>query len=179
MGKLIKFIIYAIAMCVIYIVIGSLYNRKNITGDSGQSEMCYVVKMPGTLKYVYLGLFLLGVCMFCIFTFQKIQKNPTVTDGHLWMSLGVMAIGLLVAVWANRWRVAVNGEKMEIQRLFRKNVILQVNEIERVETGKKNQMILYRGGKKLITIDYLTDNYECLEKTLKRNVREENEKSKN
>lgn len=179
MGQLIKFIVYAIAMCVIYIVVGSLYNRKNITGNAGQSEMCYVVKMPGTLKYVYLGLFLLGVCMFCIFTFQKIQKNPTVTDGHLWMSLGVMAIGLLVVVWVSKWKVAVNGDQMEIQRLFRKNMILQVNEIERVEFGKKNQMILYRGGKKLIRIDYLTDNYEYLEKTLKRNGREENGKNNN
>lgn len=169
MGKLIKFIVYAIAMCAIYIVVGSLYNRKNITGNAGQSEMCYVVKMPGTLKYVYLGLFLLGVCMFCIFTFQKIQKNPTVTDGHLWMSLGVMAIGLLVVVWASKWKVAVNGNQMEIQRLFRKDVILQIDEIERAEIGEKNQMILYRGGNKLITIDYLADNYDCLEKTLKSN----------
>lgn len=179
MEVLIKSGVYAVAMCVIYLVIGSLYNRKNIAGDAGQSEVCYVVKMPEALKYVYLGLFLLGVCMFGIFTFQKIQKNPTVTDGHLWMSLGVMAIGLLVVVWVNRWKVAVNGDQMEIQRLFRKNVILQVNEIERVEIGKKNRMTLYKGGKKLITVDYLADNYEWLEKTLKRNRREENGKNKN
>lgn len=179
MEELIRFVVYAITMCVIYMVIGFLYNRKNITGNAGQSEMCYVVKMPGALKYVYLGLFLLGVCMFCIFTFQKIKKNPTVTDGHLWMSLGVMAIGLLVVVWASKWKVAVNGDQMEIQRLFRKDVILQVEEIERVEIGKKNQMILYKDGKKLITIDHLTDNYEYLEKTLKRNGRKENGKNDN
>ena len=58
---------------------------------------------------------------------------------------------------------------MEIQRLFRKSIVLQISEIERVEIGKKNQLLLYASGKKLITIDFLTENYEYLEETLKRN----------
>ena len=54
-------------------------------------------------------------------------------------------------------------------RLFRKSIVLQISEIERVEIGKKNQLLLYASGKKLITIDFLTENYEYLEETLKRN----------
>ena len=61
------------------------------------------------------------------------------------------------------------GKRMEIQRLFRKSIVLQISEIERVEIGKKNQLLLYASGKKLITIDFLTENYEYLEETLKRN----------
>ena len=61
---------------------------------------------------------------------------------------------------------------MEIQRLFRKSIVLQISEIERVEIGKKNQLLLYASVKKLITIDFLTENYEYLEETLKRNGRE-------
>ena len=56
---------------------------------------------------------------------------------------------------------------MEIQRLFRKSIVLQISEIERVEIGKKNQLLLYASGKKLITIDFLTENYEYLEETLR------------
>lgn len=166
MGTVIKFLIYAITMCVIYLVISSLYNKKNIADDAGRNGFCYVVKMPKALKYTYMALFLLGLFLFCVFFVFKILENPTVTNGHLWMCLGIMAIGLLGVFWASKWKIAVNGNRMEIQRLFRKNVILQISEIERVEIGKKNQMLLYSNGKKLITIDCLTDNYERLEKTL-------------
>lgn len=85
------------------------------------------------------------------------------------MCLGVMAIGLLGIIRASKWKIAVNGNQMEIQRLFRKSIVLQISEIERVEIGKKNQLLLYASGKKLITIDFLTENYEYLEETLKRN----------
>ncbi len=75
---------------------------------------------------------------------------------------GVMAIGLLGIIRASKWKIAVNGNQMEIQRLFRKSIVLQISEIERVEIGKKNQLLLYASGKKLITIDFLTENYgEC------------------
>ena len=59
------------------------------------------------------------------------------------MCLGVMAIGLLGIIRASKWKIAVNGNQMEI--------------------------LLYASGKKLITIDFLTENYEYLEETLKRN----------
>lgn len=157
MGTMIKFLIYAIAMNVIYFAINSLYNRKNILSGSDQNGSCYIVKMPKALKYVYTA----------FFTF-KILENSTVTKGHLWMCLGIMAIGLLVVFWASRWKIAVNGDQMEIQRLLRKNIIIQIDEIEHVKIGKKNQMVLYRNGKMLITIDYLSDNFELLEQSLKR-----------
>ena len=37
-----------------------------------------------------MAFFILGLCMFCIFFVFKLQNNPTVTNGHLWMCLGVM-----------------------------------------------------------------------------------------
>lgn len=168
MGTMIKFLIYAIAMNVIYFAINSLYNRKNILSGSDQNGSCYIVKMPKALKYVYTAFFCLGLFMFCVFFTFKILENPTVTKGHLWMCLGIMAIGLLGVFWASRWKIAVNGDQMEIQRLLRKNIIIQIDEIERVKIGKKNQMVLYRNGKMLITIDYLSDNFELLEQSLKR-----------
>ena len=142
MGEIIKFLIYAISMCAIELVINSLYNRKSITDNAGRNEFHYVLKIPGALKYTCMAFFILGLCMFCIF-------------------FGIIR--------ASKWKIAVNGNQMEIQRLFRKSIVLQISEIERVEIGKKNQLLLYASGKKLITIDFLTENYEYLEETLKRN----------
>lgn len=67
MGTMIKFLIYAIAMNVIYFAINSLYNRKNILSGSDQNGSCYIVKMPKALKYVYTAFFGLGLFMFCVF----------------------------------------------------------------------------------------------------------------
>ena len=74
----------------------------------------------------------------------KLQNNPTVTNGHLWMCLGVMAIGLLGIIRASKWKIAVNGNQMEIQRLFRKSIVLQISEIERVEIGEKEPTTFIR-----------------------------------
>lgn len=167
MGTVIKFLIYALMMNVIYFLINSLYNRKNITSDSDKNESCYIVKMPKALKYVYTALFGMGLFLFCLFFIFKILENPTVTNGHLWMCLGIMAIGLLVVFWASKWKIAVNGNQIEIQRLLRKNIIMQIDEIEHVKIEKKNQITLYRNGKKLITIDCLADNSELFIKSLK------------
>lgn len=168
MGIMIKFLIYAITMNVIYFLINSLYHRKNTTAGSDQNESCYIVKMPKVLKSVYTILFGLGLFLFCVFFIFRILGNQTVTDGHLWMCLGIMAIGLLVVFWASKWRIVVNGDRMEIQRLLRKTITMQIDEIERVKIGKKSQIVLYRNSKKLITIDCLTDNFELLYESLKR-----------
>ncbi len=88
MGEIIKFLIYAISMCAIELVINSLYNRKSITDNAGRNEFHYVLKIPGALKYTCMAFFILGLCMFCIFFVFKLQNNPTVTNGHLWMCSG-------------------------------------------------------------------------------------------
>ena len=106
--EIIRFIVYAIVMCVIQIVISSLYNRKTIAKDAVQNEMSYVVRIPKALEYVYLGFFVLGLVMFCLFLYLRIKETPTVTNGHLWMTLGMMAIGISVMAWANRWKITVS-----------------------------------------------------------------------
>ena len=53
------------------------------------------------------------------------------------MCLGIMAIGLLVVFWASKWRIVVNGDRMEIQRLLRKTITMQIDEIERVKNREK------------------------------------------
>lgn len=59
---------------------------------------------------------------------------------------------------------------MEIHRLFHRPKKILIPEIGKVMIGKKHQLTLYdASGKKLITVDVLSDNYDKLLKTLKNN----------
>ena len=60
---MVKFLIYAITMNVIYFLINSLYHRKDTTACSDQNESCYIVKVPKVLKSVYTILFWLGIVL--------------------------------------------------------------------------------------------------------------------
>ena len=96
--------------------------------------------------------------------------NPTVTIGHLNFSIIFATIGLAIAIWAERWRIVVDGKQMEIHRLFHRPTKIMIPEIGKVMIGKKQQLTLYhKNGKKLITVDVLSDNYDKLLQTLKSN----------
>ena len=63
--------------------------------------------------------------------------------GHLYFSLVFAGIGLLVMIWALRWSILVTGSSMEIHVLLHKKVELSMQDIGKVEIGKKDAMILY------------------------------------
>lgn len=166
-GRGIRFIVYAITICVLYGVLNYLSNRNNTVNRSGQDDTHYIVRVPGALKYIYFVMFLLGIVMFIMFFFFKMKGNPTVTAGHIRLSLIVAAIGLFVMILANRWQVTINGDQMEIRRLFGRDERLPISGIEKAEIGEKEQIILYQNGKKVVTVDGLSDNYDRFRKTLK------------
>ena len=59
---------------------------------------------------------------------------------------------------------------MEIHGLLYKKAELSMQDIGKVEIGKKDAMILYdKAGRKLITVDGLAENYDCLARDLKEN----------
>ena len=165
----IKYIVYAITLCVLWVVIEYLKNRENTSTDAKQNDLSYIVKAPSVLKYAYVSLFIVGIIMFLIFFIFKLKGNSTVTAGHIYFALIISAIGLAVMIFTSRWRVIVSGNQIEIHNLFGKSECVQISEIEKAEIGNKEQIILYRDGKKLITIDGLSDNYDRFEKTLKKN----------
>ncbi|MCD7955262.1 MAG: hypothetical protein LUG93_05820 [Lachnospiraceae bacterium] len=166
MGKTVQYIVYAVTMCVIYAVIGHLHNRDSAGSGSGQSDVNYVVKIPAALKYVYLAMFAMGMLLFVFFTICDIRGIPGITVGLLRFSLIVAAVGLLVMIWASCWRIRVDGSTMEIHRLLHRSRTVSFSEIEKVEVTKKYQLILYKNGKKLVIVDLLADNYECLKNSL-------------
>ena len=112
---------------------------------------------------LYFGLFL-------IFLVFKVSGNESVTMGHLYFSLVFAGIGLLVMIWASRWSILVKESKMELRRMFHKRAELFIQDIGKVEIGKKDAMILYdKVGRKLITIDGLSENYDRFARSLQLN----------
>lgn len=166
-GKGIRYLVYAITMCVIYAVISYLSSRDNLSRDPGQSDTNYIVRVPAALKYVYGTMFVFGIFLFFVFLFFKLKGGSSLTDGHLWFALVFAGIGLFVMVIATKWHVSVNGDRMSIYRLFHRTLEVSFSDIEKVEIGKKEELVLYQDGRKVVTIDGLSDNYDRFRNTLK------------
>lgn len=171
---IVKCIICAIALGVLCGVIGYRNHRKPAVSskkqNDTQNDTQYVVGVPSALKYVYMAMFMLGIGLFLIFLVFKVSGNESVTMGHLYFSLVFAGIGLLVMIWASRWSILVKESKMELRRMFHKRAELFIQDIGKVEIGKKDAMILYdKVGRKLITIDGLSENYDRFARSLQLN----------
>lgn len=167
---IVKCIICAIALGVLCGVIGYRNHRKPVVSSKKQNDTQYVVGVPSALKYVYMAMFMLGIGLFLIFLVFKVSGNESVTMGHLYFSLVFAGIGLLVMIWASRWSILVKESKMELRRMFHKRAELFIQDIGKVEIGKKDAMILYdKVGRKLITIDGLSENYDRFARSLQLN----------
>ena len=165
-----KYIGYVVSMCLISLLLEYLNRRKHINSNLIGNGNYYILKIPSALKYVYLTMFGLGIFLFCVFLFFYRTGNPTVAIGHLNFSIIFATIGMAIAIWAERWRIVVDGKQMEIHRLFHRPTKIMIPEIGKVMIGKKQQLTLYhKNGKKLITVDALSDNYDKLLQTLKSN----------
>ena len=117
---IVKCIAFAIAISILYGVLGYLNRKKATVGGRMQSDTQYAVRIPSALKYVYMAMFLLGIALFLIFLAFKVSGNESVTMGHFYFSLVFAGIGLLVMVWASRWSIIVTGASMEIHGLLHK-----------------------------------------------------------
>lgn len=167
---IVKCIAFAIAVSILYGVIGHLNRKKTAVSGKMQSDAQYIVTLPSALKYVYMAMFLLGIALFFIFLAFKVSGNESVTMGLLYFALVFATIGLLVMLWASKWSIIVTGSSMEIHGLIHKKAELSMQDIGKVEIGKKDAMILYdKSGRKLITVDGLAESYDCLAKSLKEN----------
>lgn len=145
-------------------------SQKNTVSGKIQSDAQFIVTLPSALKYVYMAMFLLGIASFFIFLAFKVSGNESVTMGHLYFALVFATIGLLVMLWASRWSIVVTGTSMEIYGLLHKKAELSMQDVGKVEIGKKDAMILSdKAGRKLVTVDVLAENYERLARSLKEN----------
>lgn len=168
---MVRYIIYAITICALEVIIGYL-NHRNNSGEKGkkdkQNDTCYTVRIPSALKHVYMMMFLVGIFLFVVFLMFKMKGNPTVTMGHLWFSLILAGIGLMVMTLASRWSINVNGAEIEIHRILHRKIKLFIRDIGDAKIGKKEEITLYDAkGKRITTVDGLSENYNRFIKTLK------------
>ena len=165
---MIKFVVYAIIICVINIYVSS-FKKKNNNVNATSTSTEYVLQIPAAFRRVAMLLFGFGMFMFLFFYLFKISGNKTVSAGHLYLSLVLVTIGLLANIWADQWNVQVNGTDITIHTLFKK-MKLSINDIADVKIGKKYKIVLSDSShKKIITIDGLVDNYDHFVNTLKIN----------
>ena len=165
---MIKFVVYAITICVINIYV-SLLKKKSNDVDPTSTSTEYVLQIPAAFRRAAMFLFGFGIFLFAVFFLFKISGNETVSVGHLYLALVLSTIGLLAIIWADQWNVQVNGIDITIHTLFKK-MKLSINDIVAVKIGKKYEIVLYDAShKKIITIDGLVDNYDNFLNTLKIN----------
>lgn len=169
LAEIIRYIVTGVFMAAITAIVASLRNRK-VLPKEGETADRFTVCMPRVLSRVYWVMLILGSIMLITFTYFRLTGNTTVTNGHVVISLCLMAIGILVMVWSSNWSIRIEGDTLAFRHLFRKEERISVRQIEHIEIGSKGQMSLYWNGKKQITIDALTDNFDMLTAFLRNNT---------
>lgn len=163
-----KYLGYAITMCIIWVVINVLYRRNNVSADPDQNDFYYIIKLPKVIKIIYSLVFILGILLFMFFFLVKIKWNGDVTAGHLRFALILAGIGVVIMFFAARWKVIVEGEQITIYPLLQAKRVLQISEIDRIEEGEEGDLTLYKSNKKIVTVENLSENYDRFRNTLKR-----------
>ena len=77
-----KCIVYAVTICILYIVIGSMNNRNSGKKRDPQNDSHYIVHSPSALKYVYMIMFLMGIFLFFVFLLFKIKSRNERSSGE-------------------------------------------------------------------------------------------------
>ncbi len=166
--KIIKYIVYTITMSITYAIINNMNKKKQFVENDEAEQETYIVRTPEILKGVFGAWFFLGIIMFCLFLFLKLKNNPTVTNGHLVLAMVACGIGVVGMTLSTTWRIEVNKDKMLIHRLLRSKIEIRMTEIERVEIGKKDEMVLYAYGKRITIVDPFCIHYGALKRDLKK-----------
>lgn len=141
---------------------------RNKKIHKNESSTKYIVSMPAVLKYTYLTMFVFGLFLFCVFLFFMSTGNETVTMGHIWFATTFASIGLLIYLWSSRWHIEVDNRRIVIHTFFKKPIRISFTDIEKITKDSKENMYIYKNGRKIATIDALSDNYDRFEKSLKR-----------
>ena len=141
-------IIQSIIMCIIFIYIEKitkgLHDNKQVSLNETDTE--YTVRLPLAFMKVYSLMCKFGIFLFLIFLVVKFIIHWTVDDGCFIFAIIFSGIGFIVAYYGWKWKILVNGEQIEIQRLFHKSKKIKINEIEKVvkETKTSGQMQINR-----------------------------------
>lgn len=162
--KWMRYIGYVISMCVIYFVMNYLYKQDTVSSDKNQNEFHYMIQIPKKIKIIYSLVFFMGIFLTLIFFFVKIKWDGGVTVGHFRFAIAMTFIGIVIMIAASKWKIEVEGEQLTVFSLGRKKREIWIHEIERAE--EEDGIILYKQGKKILSVDALSENYDRLKHTL-------------
>ena len=163
-----KAVAYMTFAVLLILFLNSMSYRETKKLHKNESSSKYIVSMPAVLKYTYLTMFVFGLFLFCIFLFFMLKRNETVTMGHIWFATGFASIGILIYLWSSRWHIEVDNRRIVIHAFFKKPIRISFTDIDKITKDSKENMYIYKNGRKIATIDALSDNYDRFEKSLKR-----------
>lgn len=161
---MIKCIVFGITLCLIDFVVERMKrnNSKLILNDSSH----FIVRYPKELKLLFKVMFFFGMILFLVFCYLYSKGNLTVEKGHLVFALVFSGIGVLLKVLFSN-ELEVVEEKIIFRKVFRKQKEVPISYVK-TRVGKEGQISLYLDGKKYITIDPLSENFEELINTLRK-----------
>lgn len=162
-----KFIGCIISLCVISLVMNYFYGRENNSHDPGQNGMNYIVQLPKGMKVIYSLLFIAGILLTIFFLVVKTKWGGGVTDGHIWFALILAGIGIIVMAAGGRWKVSVKKDQMTVVSLGRTTRRFQISDIEKVEEGEDGEIMIYKNGKKIVTVERVSENYDRFKNTMR------------
>ncbi len=167
---MIQMIASAVTMTVIYLVIHHLHRKDD--PPKGQECSHYIIRVPSALTAAYSVLFWMGIALFVLWGIFYLNGVSGLTAGHFIFALACAGVGLLVVVWASRWRITVDGDAVTVHRLLRKEQQLSLRDVAAVRQEKNTRMgvssriVLWQDGKKVATVDWTCENYTQLEQDL-------------
>lgn len=114
----------------------------------------YIMRQP---KFV-LGVGIAGTVIFLAMYVAAVFAS----DGWVgFVFLPFCALGTFLAVYAIRWKIAVNGDTLRISYLFKPLLEIDMSDIEHV-AREYSGIIAYKDGKRLFAVEYWVLGYEAL-----------------
>ena len=165
---MIPFIFFSLTLVVIEVCIAKMHEDQKISPSSNS----YIVKIPNMLKYVGIGVFVVGLIMFCTFLAFLLMENPTVTNGHLIFTSIIMVAGLLITMFANNWKIVIHQQELTLYKLFHKAQTFNISNLT-YDLGSKKELRIYENNKKITTVDSACDSYQNLLQTLSSNQKKD------
>lgn len=157
-----------VAVGILYFIfrawLGSIKPEPNDTAEEGAAR--YSVTLPPALKHAYTGAFVFGSCLAILFSYLYANHQAGATIGHVVFASVFAAIGLIVMLICMRWRIDVDGDKFTVHYCFGSKKTFEFQDVDRVEVGAKDELVIYVGGKPVGTIDRLATNRKAMERSL-------------
>ena len=120
----------------------------------------YDIKVPGALTGVCVAWLVFGV-IFSTTMLITSKKSNTVTNGHYYLGLAFIIVGLIGFIFCRNWKVTVSEKSIIHTSVFGITKEYHKDEITDVKIGSKKELIIrFKTGK--VTIDPATTNYSRL-----------------